>query len=261
MMIRCGYGLRMIVILAGHEAAYHKVPSLECLMHRRWLMHTAGDRLEVMYRKDKRIMTAIPSYRIKGMVNVVIWIEHILFLDVYEEVAFLIMSHQILRCAYIALAERRMLQQLPEVIPVALRVCDRGERLNDKQPVILSVKLYLIDRAARDHYIIAIAELQFAESCLELARTLMYEYDLIRSRVLIKVVLHRMKRRSQGYVYVFIDQRVFARLQIVLLRAYFKSPVASVLHVFFAGYLGCDIDRKVDLGHHGRRVAVIDERV
>src|SRR3954452_20485797 len=62
MVVRCRNRLRMIIEQAGYKTAHYKVVGFKCLVYRRWLMHPAGNRLEIVYAKGKWITTAVPAH-------------------------------------------------------------------------------------------------------------------------------------------------------------------------------------------------------
>lgn len=101
--------LRVVIIFTWYETAYHEIPCFKCLMYRRWHMYPACDRLEIMYRENERIVAPVPSHCIKGMVGIVIWVKHIITLDINQEIPLFIMRSQVLRTSDVALAEWRML--------------------------------------------------------------------------------------------------------------------------------------------------------
>ena len=61
---------RVVVDLARHERADHEVRPLERLVHRRRLVHPAGDRLEVVDRERPRVEAAVPADHVERVVGV-----------------------------------------------------------------------------------------------------------------------------------------------------------------------------------------------
>src|SRR5690625_697351 len=60
---------RVVVDLAGHEVAHHEVLPLEHLVHRGRLVHTAGDRLEVVDIEDVRVQTPVPADHVERVLR------------------------------------------------------------------------------------------------------------------------------------------------------------------------------------------------
>src|SRR5690606_3518891 len=128
------------------------------LMHRRWLMHTTGNRLEIMYADSIRIFATIPTYYIKWVISVPNRIHHTSYFGIDDEFTFFVYWCYILRLADIALTEWRMLQQLAVAAQITFRESNRTERIYNEQAVIFCVELNLINTSSRDDQIIAITE-------------------------------------------------------------------------------------------------------
>src|SRR3954454_22731581 len=113
MVIRGRNRLRMVIKQARYKAAYYKVVCFKCLVYWWWLVHTTGNRFKIVDAKCKWIATAIPAYHIKRVMRIVQAIEYPFFLRLNSKITLFIYCLQVLRFAYITLAVRRMLQQLP----------------------------------------------------------------------------------------------------------------------------------------------------
>ena len=61
---------RVVVEQARHERAHHEARAVERLMHRRRLMHAAGDRLEVVDVERERPQVTVPADDVERVVRV-----------------------------------------------------------------------------------------------------------------------------------------------------------------------------------------------
>ena len=66
-VVRDRHRERVVVGLTRNEVADHKVVALKHLMHRRWLVHTSGDRFEIRDVEHIGIQAAIPAHDIERM--------------------------------------------------------------------------------------------------------------------------------------------------------------------------------------------------
>ncbi len=124
MVVRHRHGQRVVVHLAGHEVADDEVVALERLVRRRRLVDTAGDRLVVVDREGVGVQAAVPADHVEGVVrHQVAGADDAVrgaVLDEHLDVLLLDL-HQFGRAVQVALAERRVLEELPELRQVTLR--------------------------------------------------------------------------------------------------------------------------------------------
>src|ERR1700732_1109414 len=97
MIIRGRYGLRMVIEQAGAEGTDDIIIPFKGLMHGRRLMHSAGDRLEIMNAECVGVATPVPSYRVKWMMTVMNAIDPAFLFCLYEEIPLFIVGDQFLR--------------------------------------------------------------------------------------------------------------------------------------------------------------------
>jgi alkylation response protein AidB-like acyl-CoA dehydrogenase len=68
-VVRHRHGERVVVDLARHEVADDEAAALEHLVHRRRLVHPAGDRLEVRDVEGVRVEAAVPADDVEGVLR------------------------------------------------------------------------------------------------------------------------------------------------------------------------------------------------
>src|SRR5690606_11353092 len=66
-VVRRGYGFRMVVVHSWHKRTDYKVSAFKLLMNRRWHVYPAGNGLKIKNGEGVRIVVSIPAYQIKGM--------------------------------------------------------------------------------------------------------------------------------------------------------------------------------------------------
>src|SRR5687767_5644690 len=88
------------------------------LVNRWGLVHSSGNRFKVVNGESVREIISVPSHHIERMRGVHHIVHHSLFFYFHQETSFTVVRLQVLRQFVITLAERRMLEQLPEVIAV-----------------------------------------------------------------------------------------------------------------------------------------------
>ena len=131
--------LLVVVDLARAEVADHEVGALEDLVHRRRLVHLAGDRHEVLDVERVGVEAAVPAddvERVRGVGQpgaddarravAAVLDEH---LDVGA-----VLDERLLRAVQVALAVRRVLEELAEAGEVALGRRDVAVRLDGVEP-------------------------------------------------------------------------------------------------------------------------------
>ncbi len=73
-VIRCWYGLGMVIVFTRNERADHKIVPLKSLVYWRWLMHTTCNGFEIMDRESPWVMEAIPTNKIERVRSIYVWI-------------------------------------------------------------------------------------------------------------------------------------------------------------------------------------------
>ena len=63
---------------------------VKCLVHGRRLVHASSNGLKIVDAESIRVHISIPAYYIKRVVEVVIWVNIVLFFDVKQKVAPLV---------------------------------------------------------------------------------------------------------------------------------------------------------------------------
>src|SRR5690349_1082063 len=153
----------MIIELARHKRAQHKVVPVKRLMHRRRLVQPTGYRFKIVYRKSPGIVKAVPADEIERVRTVNVWVDQFLLFNQDLKISLLIVGLQILRTLNIAFAIRRMFRQLTELVSIAFRRADRPETFYNKQSVIFGIKLQLVNGTAGNYQVIAICKFNVAE--------------------------------------------------------------------------------------------------
>src|SRR5690349_23266025 len=95
MIVGCRDALGVIVKQSRYERADHKVMCLEGLMHRRRLMDSSGDRLEVFNVEDPWVEIAIPTHHVERMVIQKMLAKSVPYLDANFKFAALGMSFKL----------------------------------------------------------------------------------------------------------------------------------------------------------------------
>ncbi len=134
--------------------------------------------------------------------------------------------------ANVALAERRVLAQLPEAIAIALRRGNRSAGFNDKQAIIFIIKLHLVSRTARHNDIIAVRKAQRAVHGAHRTRAFVNKDHLVGVGIFEKIIVRAFSRRSQRDFTIIIHQNRLAALEIILFRIDLKTLQAAVLELF-----------------------------
>src|SRR5687768_1698217 len=166
-----------------------------------------------MNAECKRITASIPPYNIKGMMTIMQVVHGAFLFGADEKIPFLLERRQILRWTYIPLAIRRMFQQLSVLAEVLFRKSNRTKRFHDEQPVVLVMKLYLINGPAWNYQVIAIGKGQFAIHGTQYTRSFMYEDHFIGIGIFIKIIVHAFLRCGQYNMAIVVDQHRRAALQ------------------------------------------------
>ena len=148
-------GFGMIVQHAGAEGADHKTRALEGLVDGRRHVELARYWRETMNAEGPRKYKSIPTDDIKGVRRVVIIRDSPPRFDSHRKIAFLVVSDQLGRGADIPLVIGGMLQKLPNFILITSRNLDRTVAINRDHSHRERVKHQPIDRAPRNHQIVA----------------------------------------------------------------------------------------------------------
>ena len=150
-IIRRWNRIRMVIIQTWNKRANYKCAGFKGLMHRRRLMDSSCNRLEIVNRKCIRIVKSIISNYIKRMRSINHIKDFVLFTYFHQEIALFVISFYFFRTTDIALAKRRMLQQLSKPVAVSFWGINRMTRFNNKQTVVVCIKVNFIDNSARNH--------------------------------------------------------------------------------------------------------------
>src|SRR5918994_1987394 len=111
----------MEVVGPRTETADHESVALERLVDRRRLMDPPDDRFEVVDIERPRIEISVPADHVERMVIQDDLVQAIVLLDEYGEISALIVGAEGCGTAHVTLAVRRALDQLPELVAIALR--------------------------------------------------------------------------------------------------------------------------------------------
>src|ERR1700722_10320682 len=122
----------MIIEQAWAKRTNHEIVPFKSLMHRRRLVHSPGNGLEVMNAKGKGITAAIPADHIEWMMRIMNRVDPTLLFHPDKEIVFLVMRGQRPRPTNIPLAKRRVLQQLAVPAEVFFREPNGAARLQYK---------------------------------------------------------------------------------------------------------------------------------
>ncbi len=187
-----GDRLRVPVQPARAERADHEVRALERLVDRRRLVQPAGLRLEVRDVERVRVHVAVPPDDVERVV-----VEHVVLVAAPDAHLDLVLApvavrEQLGRRVEVALRERRVLEQLPVAVAVAVRGLDLARRVEGK-PALRPVEAEAVGRPARDHDVVVPAVGQRAEHRLEHALALVDEDDLVALAVAVEVVGLRLR--------------------------------------------------------------------
>ncbi len=168
-------GERVVVDLAGHEVADHEVVALEDLVHRRRLVHPAGDRLEVRDVEDVRVEAPVPSDHVERVLRQDVHRAGqpsaragtgAAVLDVDLHVGPLHLAGRG-RHPQVPLAVRRVLEQLPEPGQVAAWRRDVAVALDRVEAQRLPRHHPAVRGGARDDRVVTRADLEIPEDRLQ----------------------------------------------------------------------------------------------
>ena len=261
-VVRRGDRERVVVELAGHERAHDEVPGLEGLVDRRRLVDAARDRLEVRDVEPERPQVAVPADDVERVVPVVVGRDAVARADVDHVVAVLVERLAELGRVQVALAVRRVLEELPVVVAVALGRLDLGGRLEVQDPLVRArIRVQPPGRADRQHQVVAGAVGEVAEDRPADAGSLVDEQHLVRDPVAIEAVLrHRLGRPDDPEHHVVVEvQRDPAGDDVALRRdgAGLRQPVSMEAVV-----CGLEVHPRPGLDQMGpsRRRHVVEER-
>ena len=128
-------------------------------------MNSTCDRFKIVNRKGIRVDVAIPSYKVKRVIEVSVRIDHILFLDEEFEISLFIEGFKVLRLTYIPFTKRGMLHQLAKFISVAIWGDDRACTFYNKKAVVSIFKLQLVNGPSRYYKVVTVSEIYISVRC------------------------------------------------------------------------------------------------
>lgn len=216
-----GDAVGMVIEQPGHKRTNDEIMPLEHLVDRRRLVHAARDGLEVVDADGPRIEAAVPTHDVERMVVEHVPAERVAGLDQDLEFAGLGEGLEVDRRADVALAVGRMLQQLAELIPVALGRGDLAARLDDEEAAFLGVEAHAPGGAVGNDEVVAGIEVEPAELRLQRALALVHEPDLVGLGVAIEKV-HALRRARHAEGDVVVAEKGPAR----------RDRIAAVGHAF-----------------------------
>jgi len=256
-----GYGQRVVVEQAGYKGTDHEIMTIERLVYGRWLVYPPSDRLEIVDTERVRIDVPIPAHHIKRMAQITVWINIVLLFDVKQELAPLIVGLQIGRFSDVAFTIRRMFEQLAEGIAVALGRRDRAGAFHDEKAVVGGVKLQLIDRATRNHQVVAIFEAQVAIHRPQSASALVNENHLVCVRVFVKIIGHALSGSREDDFAVVVDQNRFTGAQVIIFRLNLEPIQTPVFQLLVMNGAGCNIEGFSYLNNLCRRMTSVEQGI
>lgn len=260
-VVGCGNGLRVVIVEARHEGADDEIAPVESLVYRWRLVYAAGDRLELMDGEGVGIDVAVPADDIERVVEVVIGIDDVLFFDVKQELALLVVRGEVLGLANVALAEWRVLLELPDGVAVAFGRYDGAERFDDEEAVVGGVEMQLVGGAARNDDIIAVLEGQFAVHGEELAGAFVDEDHFVGIGIFEEVAGHALARRGEDDAAVVVDEYGLAGGEVVVFRLDAEPLEAAVFELFVVYGFGRYGVRFAGLHDLGGRIAMVQNGV
>ena len=184
---------RVVVELAGYEAADDEVAWLEGQVHRRGLVDPAGDRLEVLDVEGKGPQVAVPADQVERVVGVVVGGDAAAGLHLHHEVARLEVGCHLVGWPDVPLAVGRVLEQLAVLIAIAARRLDLRWALEPQHALRLAVRDEPVGGPDRDHEVIAGAIRDGPKDRLQRPAALVHEEHLVGLAVPIEV-RHRLSR-------------------------------------------------------------------
>ena len=116
------------------------------------------------------------------------------------------MGLEVLWLANVPLTKWSMLQKLTKIVSVSLRRDDRAVRFNDKEAIVLTIKLDLVDRSSGDNHIITISKSQVAVHRTKCPFSLVHENNLVSICILKEVIIRTLSWSAQYDRAVIIDQ-------------------------------------------------------
>ena len=180
-------------------------------------MHPAGNRLEIVDGKSIGINVTVPADEVERVAEVVIWVNAVLLFNVKQELALFIVRLQILGLSNVPLAERRMLQQLAEIVPVPFRRHDGTMAFHDEQPVVFIVELELVSRSSWQDKVIPVGKLDASIHRAQSAAAFMDENHLVGVGIFEKIICHALPGCCEHDFAVVVDS--FIRVAVVRLRS------------------------------------------
>ena len=206
-------------------------------------------------------MVSVPADHIERVSGVSRRVDHALLANVDGEIAFAVHSRHVLRHAEVPLAERAVLEQLPEVVAVALRR-DHGVGAFDDQPALLGPRgrRPTVDDPPRNHEVISGPVGQRAEHRFEHTLTVVDEDDLVAVGILVEAVGGiGLGRPGHGNRAVHIEHHRHSGGQRMARGRRGEARNAAGFEVFLDPFHRSGIHRLRDGLHHRRRIQVVQQ--
>ena len=188
----------MVVHLAGDEVADHEAAALEDLVHRRRLVHLARQRHEVGDVEHVGVEAAVPADHVEGVVRhevdragdaagaVAAVLEVDLDAGARRVVARVVGEERLGGHAQVALAVRRVLQELALRGEIPLRRADVAVGLDDVEPGGLGAGDPAVDDGAGDEHVVALGHVEGAQLGLDAGRAAFDVDQLVAQGVLVQ---------------------------------------------------------------------------
>ena len=175
----------VIVEQTGHERAHHHVRRFEGLMHRRGLVNSSRDRLEIVDGKRVRVQASVPADHIERVVLVHEPGGAGPGLDQYVDVLALDLEG-LVGSVLVALAVRRALQELAIARQVATGRPDVSRRLHDERPhrLLCITDHPAVDRGRWNDHVVTRGERHGPERALQRAGARFDVHHLVTDGVL-----------------------------------------------------------------------------
>jgi len=229
---------------------------------RRRLVDAPRDRLEVADVEDVRPQVAVPANDVERVVPVVVGGDPVADLDVDDEFVGLGARLEELGRPDVALAVRRVLEELPVVVPVALRRLQLRGGLEPKHP--LGAALVGLEPPGRPdwaHEVVPRAVAEAPEHRVPGARSLVDKDHLVGLAVPVERVLrHRLIWTGDAHHDVRVEEQRNAAGDRVALRCEILRVDQSVAMGIVVGFVELDPSDGLHLVRPGRRHEVIEKR-
>ena len=223
-------------------------------------MHSTCDGLEIVYGYSVREVIAVPSYYIKGMSSINVFVNGTLFLDVDWEFTYSIYGFQFCRRVNVSFAVGAMLEVLAEVVSVPFWCVYRVSRFSNKKPIIWAIKCEPMNDASGDNDIVAWLEGELAQHCVQCSGTFVYEDNFVSVSIFKKhLCIHARCRSGKVDGYIGIEQNCGSTFEVICDGIDLKPLEFSAQQIVPYCRLGLNITRGHDSFHHGRTVVVIEQ--